>query len=205
METLQVGFYFIGDKFRLVPDVPSLISPQLTLMKWYRLPPSSLVTSANAAKVVSVAAPNVTVSTVPTNLEAGVEIDFVQGRSGSSIYSMDVPIVSINGNIITFAADAVPSELAAGDYISLAQTSPVVNFVPNEGYSLLESLTCYRVLTGIGDFENAGRLQEDIGREEKNLKMILEPRIDGEPTIIINRQGLVRGNKYLQRSWLYGQ
>jgi hypothetical protein len=205
METLQVGFYFIGDKFRLVPDVPSNIEPELTLMKWYRLPPNQLVQSSDAALVVSISGDNVTVADVPTNLEAGVEIDFIQGRSGNTIYEMDVAIASVNGNIISFAADAVPDDLRAGDYISLAQTSPVVNFIPNEAYSLLEGLTARRILQAIGDFDNADRIDQDNATEEKNLKMILEPRIDGEPTIIINRQGLVRGNKYLQRSWLYGQ
>lgn len=203
--SLTLGFYFIGDKIRLVPDVPSNISVDQTLKVWYRMPPSRLVELTDAALVTGVSDDDVTVENVPTNLEVGSVIDFIQGQSGNSIYEIDQTITNINGLTISFGTDVVPDDLTAGDYISLAQTSPVVNFVPNECYSLMESLTAYRVLTAIGDYEGANMLKEDISTEEKNVKMILEPRIDGEPTIIVNRYGLVRGNKFAQRSWLYGQ
>ena len=98
----------------------------------------------------------------------------------------------------------MPASFAPGDFVAIAGQSPVVNFIPNECYSLLESLLAYRVLNSLGDFEGAKTLAEDIAVEERNIKQLLEPRIDGEPTIIINRTGLVRGTKWLQRRWLYG-
>jgi hypothetical protein len=202
--SMTVGFYFLGDKIRLVPDVPSSL-PSQALHIWYRLPPSQLVQSTAAARVTSVSDDDVTVSSVPSTLSTGVDIDFIQGRSGSTIYAIDKTITNISGTTLTFAADTVPSDLTVGDYISLAGTSPVVNFVPNECYSLIESQTAYRILTALGDFEGAKMLAEDIAVEERNIKMLLEPRIDGEPTVIINRWGLVRGNKFSNRSWLFGQ
>jgi hypothetical protein len=203
--SLTCGFYFLSDKIRLVPNVPSNISPDQSLQMYYRLAPSNLVTSSNAMQVASVNGDDVIVASVPSIYTTGVDIDFIQGRSGNTIYAMDKTIQNISGTTITFSSGVVPSDLRSGDYLSLVQTSPVVNFVPNELYSLIESSTAYRVCNVIGDFDGAARLQDDVSKEETNAKMIIEPRIDGEPTIIINRQGLVRGNKFAQRSWLYGQ
>lgn len=200
-----VGFNFLSDKIHLIPDVPANVTPDQTLLLWYRLPPSTLVQTALAALVTAVADPNVTVSAVPATFLSGVEVDFIQGKSGSSIYAIDKAITNISGTTLTFAANTVPSDLAVGDYISLAGTSPVINFIPNECYSLIESQTAYRVLTAVGDFDGAKILAQDITIEERNAKQLLEPRIDGEPTIIINRYGLVRGSRSVQRSWLFGQ
>ncbi len=203
--TLTIGFFFKGDKIRLLPDVPTSISVSQSLQIWYRLPPSRLVQSSEACQVVGVNGDTVTVANVPTTIITGSVIDFIQGKSGNSLYSIDQTITNISGTDITFGTDVVPDDLTVGDYISLAQTSPVINFVPNECYSLIESLTARRVLVSAGDFDGAKMLDDDISTEEKNVKMLLEPRIDGEPTIIINRWGLVRGNKFAQRRWLYGQ
>jgi hypothetical protein len=204
--TLSAGFYFLGDKIRLVPDIPSSLSSDTSLEMWYRLPPSKLVTVSSAALVTVVNDPNVTVSNVPSTIITGSVIDFVQGKSGSSLYAIDETITNVSGTTITFGAGVIPSSLAAGDYISLAGYSPVINFVPNECYSLIEGLVAQRVLKAIGDFEGARDIAEDIAEDIKNIKMLLEPRIDGEPTIIINRSSLVRGSKFLSnRHWMYGE
>lgn len=200
-----VGFYFLGDKIKLVPAAPSSITPGQSLEIYYRLPPSKLVPVSSAMQVVSVAGNDVTVSYVPNTYTAGTLVDFIQGLSGNSIYDMDVAIQGIAGNVVSFATGAVPLKLIPGDYICLAGFSPVINFIPNECHSLIESYTAQRVCNIVGDFEGAGVItQTDIPTEEKYLKLLLEPRIDGEPTVIINRYGLVRGNKFSQRSWLYG-
>ena len=96
-------------------------------------------------------------------------------------------------------------DLVAGDYICPPQTSTVVNFLPNETYPLIVSLTAKRCLKSIGDFEGTKELEDDIQEEKKNIKMILQPRIEGEPTIIINPNSISRMGKQSQRSWLYGQ
>lgn len=200
---LTVGFHFLGDKIRLVPNVPETVGPDQSLEMYYRLPPSKLVQVTDAMRIVAINGTDLTVSAVPEAYTAGVPIDFIQARSGNGIYLLDVPILGVNGNVISF--EAVPPDLIIGDYICLSGYSPVINFIPNECYSLIESYVAQRCCSVVGDFEGAQVIgQTDIPIEEKNMKLILEPRIDGEPTVIINRYSLVRGNKFAQRSWLYG-
>ncbi len=203
--TLTLGFFFKSDKIRLVPDVPSNITLEQSLQMWYRMPPSRLVTSSNAMLVLGVSGGDITVGSVPDGYQVGTDVDFIQGKSGNTIYATDKTIQNISGTVVTFDPSDVPSDLAPGDYLSLAETSPVINFIPNEVYSLIESYTAQRVCYAISDFDGADRLAADISLEDKNMKMLLEPRVEGEPIIIINRYGLVRGNKFAQRRWLYGQ
>ncbi len=208
--TTVCGFYFEGDRIKLVPDVPASLSTQQSLVFWYRLPPNKLVEAPEVAQVISIAGAVVTVDSIPVDMIAGVEIDFVQGRSGSSIYYIDVPIVSVHSSsppyTITFAnAAAIPTELVAGDYICFAGESYVLNMIPNEAYPLLETLTCRRCLQAISDYDGIKVLDVDADRARTNLNKILEPRIDGEPTIIVNYWSIARGYTQNQRSWLYGQ
>ena len=202
-----IGFHFENDTIRLVPDVPTTLAGNPSLLCWYRLPPNKLVQSTAVAKVTSVVGNVVNVESIPSTMTATTQIDFCQGRSGSAIYAYDIPIAAIVGTTqITFAAAAdIPTQLTAGDYISLSGESYVVNWLPNEAFPLLETLTCQRMLQSISDYEGVKMLNEDAQLETQNLLKILEPRIDGESEIIVNYNSLARTNKANQRSWLYGQ
>lgn len=195
------GFYFRGDKFVVVP-APS--SADFTFHQTYNLAPSRLVLVAQAAVVTAVAATTVTVSSIPSVIATGTVVDFVQAKSGSSILAMDKTVVTAAGTTLTFATGVIPSDLAVGDYVSVYQTTPVIP-IPNEAYPLLEAATARRVLNMIGDFEGAKALAEEEADAEKRLKMLLEPRIQGEATKIINRNGLLKGRRSGWRRGLFSE
>lgn len=199
------AFYFKGDRIRLVPDVASTYAGTDVLEVWYRLPPSRLTGLTNVATVVSATTTVVTVDAVPTGITITTPIDFIQAVSGNRIYAIDKTPTVATATTLTFTSGDIPTALTAGDYIALAGYSPVLNGIPDDAYPYLESLVAKRCLKSIGDFEGSRELDADISDEKKALMSVLEPRIDGEPTIIINRNGLVRGNKFGQRRWLYAQ
>jgi hypothetical protein len=185
------GFYFYGDRIRVVP-VPAADGYSLQL--WWFLGPSKLVLSSAAAVVTAINTDVVTVAAVPSNIVAGSIVDFVQGVGGNSTIGYDKTVVSIVGNDISFATGDVPTlpALAAGDYISLAQTSPVLQ-IPDSAVPYLVTLTAMEVLQSIGDYEGHAALKETRDTQEKNLKMLLEPRVEGEATPIINDYGFIGG------------
>lgn len=196
------GFYFISDRIRVTPVPHANVSDDLYIT--YRLAPSRLVKESDVSKVVALINVNqVLVDKVPGSFDQGSLVDFIEARSGNTIYEMDVPLTGYGGTTLTFADNPVPGDLEVGDYIAPAGTSPVVSFVPNEVYSLIETLTAHRLLVSIGDFEGARFLAEEIATEEKNIRQILEPRLDGAGTIIVNKYGLVRGGRGFRRGW-YG-
>jgi hypothetical protein len=134
-------------------------------------------------------------------MSSGVAVDFVKGKSGNATIDFDVDVSSVNGSDIIFSSGEVPTTLVAGDYIALAGTAPVVQ-LPNEAYPLLETHTCRRILVSLGDYDGAKMLDDAVQAEEKGLKLLLEPRIQGEPIVIINRSGLLRGRRFMARRGL---
>ena len=200
---LKFGHYIQGDEIVLVPSVPSTFSEPESLVKKFKLRPSLLVKLTNAAKVVSVSSPNVTVDSAG-DITTGAVIDFIRGKSGARVYSMDKTCTNVAGTTFTFAAADIPSALEAGDYIALAGYSPVIQMIPDEVSPWIETLAAQRALKSIGDTEGAADLKEDVITERENLLKILEPRNEGEPKVTMNRDSLARGNKFQQRRWLYG-
>jgi len=184
-----VGFYFSGDSIMIVPS-PIVAGTQLK--QFFNLQPNALVCTTDAAKVTAIGVGVLTCSSVPTTIIAGSVVDFVQGRQGCSTLGMDVVVTSVAGNQIFFTAADIPTDLIVGDYVALAQQSPVVQ-LPDEAVQLLETLTGMRVLQAIGDYEGAKSNQVSAMQQEKDLLKILQPRIEGESTKIISRNGLLRG------------
>jgi hypothetical protein len=122
-------------------------------------------------------------------------MDFIAGKSGNATRAFDKTPTNIAGTTITFTATDVPSTLVVGDYLALAQESPVLQ-IPDNSFPWLVTKTSRRCLYAIGDFEGYARLAEDDSEEEKRLKIVLEPRIRGETTKIVNRFSLVRQGRF---------
>ena len=200
---LDYAHYFKGDQIYTVPDVPSTYSGDESLEIWYKMRPSRLVKLANAAKVSSISSPNIEVEAAG-DVATNSVVDFIAGKSGNRILSIDKTCTNVATTTLTFDAADIPTDLAVGDYISLQGTSPVVTMIPDEVSPIIETVTAQEVLLAIGDDVGADKLESKIKREIKNILKILEPRNEGEPKVIINRSGLARGGRFHQRRWLYG-
>lgn len=194
------SFYFKGDKVVLIPAPNSPASGD-SVEFWWEQPPANLCKTSDAALITGISGGTITVSSVPSTMTAGVDVDFVKSTSGNATLAYDIDISSVTATTVVVSSSDVPSTLAVGDYISLAETTPYIQ-LPNEAFTLLESLTGKRVAMSIGDYDAADRLDKDIDKEDKNLKLLCEPRIQGEPTIIINRSGLLRGRRFMARRGL---
>lgn len=200
---LMYGHYFKGDEIFMVPSIPSTYSGSESLEKWYKIRPSSLVKLSKAAKVSSISSTTVLIVEDAGDIVTGSVVDFIKGKSGNSIYDIDKS-VTVSSTTFTFTAGDIPTNLAVGDYISLQGTSPVITMIPDECKPWIERLGAREVLLAIGDDIGADKLVSGIGQERTNLLSLLEPRNEGEPRIIINRESLARGGKFYQRRWNYG-
>jgi hypothetical protein len=194
------GYHFMGDKIVLV-GIPNVTTSTLEI--WYYLQPSKLVKLSETARVVSVAGDVVTVDTVPVTFAAGVVADFVQGISGNSTIAMDAAITSVAGTQVTFGVGVVPLDLIAGDFITLAGQTPVVQ-IPTEGVPYFTTKTCIRILNAIGDFDGMAALENLATQQEKSLKLITEPRNSGESVKIVPRWGLLRQGRATFRRGFWG-
>lgn len=183
------GFHFYGDRIQLVP-IPTDAGYSLQL--WWFLSPGKLVKTSESGVITGITGDDVTVSTLPPKFAVGKRLDFLQGQTGNSYIAIDQLVTNIAANTISFATGTVPLDLAIGDYVSLAGESPVLQ-IPEEAAPYLEAITAYDALYALSDYEGQKALDATIKEHKENLLKLLQPRIDGEPEIIINDRNLLRG------------
>lgn len=196
IQGLPFGFYFQGDRFTLVPT-PN--TTEFSIRYWYFLPPNAMCAVSSAAQVTGVSGDDVTVSAVPTAFAVGSVLDFIQGTAGYGCLAIDKTVTAIVGTTISFATDDVPTDLAVGDWLSIAQTTPILQ-MPDVCVPYLTTITAMDILQAMSDFEGYDRLNmiahgSPDGRNPGQLSLmekILQPRIEGEQVKIINDYGLVR-------------
>ncbi len=84
----------------------------------------------------------------------------------------------IAGADITFAS--LPTDLAVGDWIALAEYSPIPQ-VPFEFLPVLAQMTVIKALEANGDNEGVGRAKKDLEVLQANAIQLITPRNHGEP------------------------
>lgn len=192
------AFYFYGDRIEVVPR-PN-VSNSYFLQMWWYLAPGRPILTTDAMQVQSVNGNEVTVDSAVSGYAANILVDFVQGTSGCPYLGIDKRIQSVNGNTFTFTAGDVPTDLDEGDWITLAQTSPLLQ-IPDEAVPYLETLVAMDCLGSIGDFDGKKNLSDDLKMQKENLLKLLDPRIKGEPTVLLNMYGFKRGGMWFGRNW----
>lgn len=197
------SFYFEGDRIKIAPT-PSISGDYL---KFYiQISPARLVLEEKVATVLSIASNIVTVNTVPTNIVASSIINFLRRKGSGRFISFDKTVTSVTTNTITFASGDVPASLEADDIIALTDAqgdqSSILQ-IPEEIVPYLETLVGERILTVIGDTENAKLLREKAKEEKNNVLLMIQPRVRGEAKVLMNRRGLLRGKQFHFRRSLY--
>lgn len=189
--------FFQGDQYVLRPP-PN--DDTHVIEQWIELRPANLTLLENAAKVVSISTNDITVDAVPSVLAVASVVDFVRGKTAGRVLGLEKTIANIAGSVITFTAGDVPTNLAVNDYISLQETTPILQ-LPDDCQPLLETFVAKRCTGSIGDFEAKTDLTNDEKMELDNLKLMLTPRIRGEQKKIVNNGGLLKGRGTARRGY----
>jgi hypothetical protein len=190
------AFFLESDSVMLVPT-PSTTSAATLVLK-YLLRPSWLVpVSASATPTVTTVQAN-TPSAGLTRINhsatgddlGGQRLDVVMGRPGFRTLMVGaVPVSSGAGYVVVNATD-LPSDFStansAGDYLSAAETTPVVQ-LPPELHNLLYQRTLCRVLQSIGDLEALQAAEANAAQMEKDAIGIIANRVEGEPKKVVGR------------------
>lgn len=204
LSAIPYSFYFRGDNIVIVPAKSA--GQTLSLEFWYFMRPNSLVATTSAAKVVSVLGDEITVDAVTPDMVPGALIDVVQGRQGNALLAYDCEISNVAGTTITLVTGSLTTAIepnpvptvTSGDWVSLAQTSPVIQ-LPDETFEMLVYRTSMRCLEAIGDFDGKRSVAEQLPSLEKDVEKIMAPRIQNEGKKVIQRNSLLRGTRTLYR------
>jgi len=123
------GFYVMGNTVNLLPTP----STNGNLVFIYPFRPSTLVAQVGTQAIISTGSTSVTVSNMPVGFTNGALYDIIDHLSGNGIVYYDL-VGSISGTTVSFT-QSIPN-VAVGNYIALAQQSPVP-MLPEEGHPLL--------------------------------------------------------------------
>jgi hypothetical protein len=185
-----VAFTVRGDKVVLLPTP---VDTSYVLQMFYEIKPSALVSTDEAGLITAINTSTgvVTISSSVTDFATGDEMDFVDGESGCSVKGLDIANTNVSGTSVTFAAANLPSDLAVGDYIALANETPVVQ-LPDELSQVLAQCVICRLLEALGDFEGLNAAQKKLEQRKEASGQLLTPRVEGAVPVVFNANGLLR-------------
>lgn len=184
------GVYLKRDKVYLRPlDGDGYSSLVMTIV----MRPNELVTQSDAAQITGIASNVLTCSTVPSSWTSSNTFDLVQQNPHFDWLGIDLAASAVTtGASGTITLSTTPSsDLAVGDWVSLAGKSPVVQ-LPAECFPLLAQSVAVTLLRSQGDKEALGDAIAASGYLKEQILSLLTPRIEEEGKKIVNRTGILR-------------
>lgn len=194
--TTQAGspsaYYFEHQYVVLYPTPSSTNGDLLRLSYFFR--PSALtpVSSAASISAIDVNTNTITVNTVPTSWSTGTEVDFVSKTPPYANVAIDQAITGISGSDITFAS--LPEDLAVGDYVALAEYSPLAQ-VPVEFQVILAQMTACRALEALGQLDQLQAAEAKLQRYKQAAINLVSPRNEGSLKKVISNNWTSGGSR----------
>lgn len=183
------GFYVVRNSIELSSDFTTN-----TLRMKYFGRPNKIVMETDCAQVSTIdSSTQVTVSSVPSNYTTGTLCDFVQNNNPYDLLDYDASILGISGTSISFTS--LPEGLEVGDWVCLAQQSPVA-MVPDEMHPVLVQSALVSALSSKKDkaLDYETKVLERI--KQDSIRM-LDPRVENDS--IKFRSGRLLG--YFSNRW----
>ena len=174
-------FYIKGNNIVLVPT-PNRSTDRL---RWgyYRKPSSCVELSAvGTITNIDTSLNKITVSAMPSTITSSTPVDLVRSSGGFECLAINQS-VAVVGNTATFSS--LPAGLEVGDYLCLAEETPVPQ-IPADIHSYLTLRVAKVVLEGLGFLKEADNFEKDLKLAESIFDSLLTPRTDGNPKKIIN-------------------
>lgn len=149
--------------------------------------PNILTAAANAAQITGIVGNIVTVTAVPSLFTTANTYDIIKGDQAFTSRGDDLAITTILGTTITFAA--LPSSVAIGDWVALANYSPIPQ-IPVEAHLLLAQYGAAKVLEAMGDMSGMSAALGKAEQMKQQFLMIITPRVEGSVIKLVSRSGI---------------
>lgn len=189
-------WYFQGDQLMLVPP-PSITTGQIYMA--YTARPNALVATTQVLTCIAgTSGSHLVCSAAPgtIGISTGTAVDVVSATGSHQWQSMG-GTATVSGSTIDIAHDQGPGNPAVGDYICLAQQTPVP-MVPDELHTFIALETARRCALGMRS-PLAGALEMEVQTLRTQLVDMLSPRAVKQQKRAINRGSAARA----RRSWRF--
>ena len=171
-------FYVQNNELMLYPT-PNVTNFDLKL--YYFLRPSKLVPTSECARITAIdTGTNTLTVSAPSTWTTPDTFDLVRAKSGFKTYAdgMDLTASAVSTTSITLSS--LPSTLAVGDYVSLAEES-CFPFLPLEAHGLLVHACVAELLESTGDRDGFKIAEARVAKIKKDLEALFGTRVQGAP------------------------
>ena len=177
------GYYLRDDKV-VLHRTPSSTSGTLRLS--FFLQPGSLVLASAGAVIsaINTSTNVVSVTTIPSTWVTGNTFDFISGKGSHAYRDIDKVSTLVSGTDITFSS--LPSDLAVGDYINLAEQSSLVQ-LPSPYRAVLAQTVAAEMLASMNQPSAANADKKAKALMDSALGLIT-PRVRGDVRVITSNQ-----------------
>jgi hypothetical protein len=158
-----------------------------------------LIATSSCAKITVISSvAGTTTLTVDTDLSAslaiGDKIDFLSGKAPFLLWAYDVEITAISSTQIQVATSAIVDELDAvevlvNDYICPAGFAPIP-MIPQEFHPALAQKAASQAIFSMGDQGKFQIAEAMYGQMLGAAIKLITNRVEGEPEVIMNRDGV---------------
>ena len=194
--SFQDKFYVENNKIKLIQPSRSYDSIRIR----YHLRPSYLTKTEESGVISSIVTDTgagtvtLTLSSVGKNFKISDTYDLIGHQSPNKIKAFDLTASSLTtgttGIIVFTLSDIsdVVDDLQVGDYVSLAEETPVPN-IPTEMHPLLAQAAAVQILEALTDTEALANALRRFDNMTKSIQELIDDRVDLAPKKIKPRHG----------------
>lgn len=189
------GFYVEGNNLVFYPNTSIPVNTVIRIYYYKRT--LVLASPEQYGRIVSIdpGTNTVVLSYVPSDWEAGTNLNCVSQSSPFEVTADDISIVSISSPSLILSS---VQGLVIGDYISELGFSAIPQ-VPIEAHAYLAQLTAAKCLEGLGDRDGMLAAEKKAEKLQQNLLTMISQRVDGSIKKVMNPSGGLRLNAGLGR------
>jgi hypothetical protein len=178
-----LGYMLRGSRVHLLPVPSSNTTLRLTFMQR----PGKVVLEEAAAQITALDSGTgvLTFASLPTTHVTATDYDFVGQATPYATVAIDQTATGATSTTLTFAS--LPTELAVGDWVALAEQSPFPS-IPSELDPLLAQAIICRWLSAAGNSAAGGEFKT-LERMRTEASALLAPRSIGSIRPLVNRYG----------------
>jgi hypothetical protein len=177
--TGSVTSFFLESNYVYLQQTPASSGDTLDLS--YYLQASKLVPSAEVARITAVdQTTGVVTAACPSTWTTSNTFDLTSAKNSGENLAMDLAASAVSGTDITFAVADIPSGLAVGDYVSLANETYIVP-VPDAAKAWFVSLVAAELLGAMGSLNEQQAMQAKAEQQRGQLVPLLVNRVSGAP------------------------
>ncbi len=188
------GFIMEDDHIVVFPKTV-VNNPTMSVRFRFERQPNQLCDVLDAGQITNVSGNIVTVNNIPSDWTTATVFDIIKGTPAFVSRGDDLTITSIDPVLLTITFASLPSTVIEGDWVCLANTSPIPQ-IPFQLFPYLAQAVATKCLEGLADLEPLQSAQQKLGLMKEDALKVLQPRDVGNVQTVVNRSGLFENGNF---------